>query len=819
MGKKYTFLALLALLALAFLLCLPLAIGQGPPQPIGVTGHMAGVSGSPVAGTYIQFQLTNCQGGNPRILGYTGIAPSTGVFLPDDEGLVSGTIWANDKIDCGGVTDNSRWLVTNIVNNIPQGPPTCYNLLSSPNPFDLDTATPTSPCITATPILPNDATFHNIVVTGLTAGVDGKFTGYFQTYDLNNVWYVDPFSSVDLFAQINAIHAACGQTCIVHVPAKTGCYSVGSGSITFNHATESLIGDGAGAVCITYTGTGTPVTVRFSGSQYAFDAMPQFSGFGLTCTNPAVTTCFDVGNAIGIIVRDALVVGPAGLAYQLSPPPGNTQGLVFDNDFNWQERWNLENLQVSGFGTNWLVKTATGAGTDSYGYGAADIHMNIARGSKGLEIQPGAQLYHMGKLHIQFNAGAGVSAGANPVLIENAGNLSAGDGVIAGEVADSQAWTGAHIPCGGFTFVSGSIHVYSPTGIFPIVADCPDPGTAFPWPWIWGPQGDPAGVALETSPGIAVTNFPVAGNTDLLDVHPTHFGLPSGNTGYSEGMLIRHSDGLATSYQAADVGLPICRMNHNGFMDYTDMRARDCVDGAGNFFPLRAYQLVTTNQFSTTGPVDVVKTGQIRPADGDIVLASGYYLSGTFIVSFAGGTGFGRDQNVILEVGASQFDTTASLVKVLDYSYGSQTVLTNFRIKSVGGANPMQLVATVGNRDGGGSLTVTEYGDVLSSAVLLPGGSVGGNLIATAASPSLAPLTGTTGTITGTALTAACDSGTASVPGAIVGKPVSVSSTTGADIGGAFNIRGSVTSADTVTIYVCGTGTPASLAYNVTVSR
>lgn len=78
-------------------------------------------------------------------------------------------------------------------------------------------------------------------------------------------------------------------------------------------------------------------------------------------------------------------------------------------------------------------------------------------------------------------------------------------------------------------------------------------------------------------------------------------------------------------------------------------------------------------------------------------------------------------------------------------------------------------------------------------------------------------LTGTTGTITGTALTATCDSGTATVTGAVVGSPVSVSTTTGADIGGAFNIRGSVTSANTVTVYVCGTGTPASLAYNVRV--
>lgn len=76
---------------------------------------------------------------------------------------------------------------------------------------------------------------------------------------------------------------------------------------------------------------------------------------------------------------------------------------------------------------------------------------------------------------------------------------------------------------------------------------------------------------------------------------------------------------------------------------------------------------------------------------------------------------------------------------------------------------------------------------------------------------------GTTGTITGTSLSATCDSGTATVEGATAGMPVSVSSTTGADVGGAFYLRGSVTSSNTVTVYVCGIGTPSSLAYNVRV--
>jgi hypothetical protein len=78
-------------------------------------------------------------------------------------------------------------------------------------------------------------------------------------------------------------------------------------------------------------------------------------------------------------------------------------------------------------------------------------------------------------------------------------------------------------------------------------------------------------------------------------------------------------------------------------------------------------------------------------------------------------------------------------------------------------------------------------------------------------------LKGATSTITGTSLTTTCDSGTASVPGAMIGMPVVVSTTDGTDIGGAFNLRASVTAGGTVTVYVCGTGTPPSKAYNVRV--
>lgn len=141
--------------------------------------------------------------------------------------------------------------------------------------------------------------------------------------------------------------------------------------------------------------------------------------------------------------------------------------------------------------------------------------------------------------------------------------------------------------------------------------------------------------------------------------------------------------------------------------------------------------------------------------------------------------------------------TTFAASKVLTVINGSGTGNVTFTGASSGNGNSLVLYpAQTG--------ILTSFGS---------GGWMGGKLSLTGA------LASTTGTITGTALSGTCDSGTASVPGAIGGAPVTVSSTTGADVGAAFNVRASVTSAGTVTVFVCGTGTPASLAYNVTVHQ
>jgi hypothetical protein len=71
--------------------------------------------------------------------------------------------------------------------------------------------------------------------------------------------------------------------------------------------------------------------------------------------------------------------------------------------------------------------------------------------------------------------------------------------------------------------------------------------------------------------------------------------------------------------------------------------------------------------------------------------------------------------------------------------------------------------------------------------------------------------------INGKVLDSSCISGTARVEKAMVGMPVIVSTADGSDLGGRFNVRGSVSKNNIVTVYICGTGTPPSKAYNVRV--
>jgi hypothetical protein len=158
--------------------------------------------------------------------------------------------------------------------------------------------------------------------------------------------------------------------------------------------------------------------------------------------------------------------------------------------------------------------------------------------------------------------------------------------------------------------------------------------------------------------------------------------------------------------------------------------------------------------------------------------------------------------------------TSAAGYYLVDMFYGKDATTDDFIVSTTNTTSPSELFRAFAN--GNGVKTPGAYYN--ANGILLPSAALGNKSANnTGAAYVELVLTGTTGTITGTALTATCDSGTATVTGAVVGHPVAVSSTTGVDVGGAFNVRASVTATGVVTVYVCGTGTPASLAYNVTV--
>ncbi len=114
----------------------------------------------------------------------------------------------------------------------------------------------------------------------------------------------------------------------------------------------------------------------------------------------------------------------------------------------------------------------------------------------------------------------------------------------------------------------------------------------------------------------------------------------------------------------------------------------------------------------------------------------------------------------------------------------------------------------------------TNQGTVESVAATAPLVSSGGTtpILSCPMCVTTPTLSGTTGSIGGAALTAgSCTTGAASVAGAIVGHPVSVSASDGTLPNGLIILSAAVTSSDTVTVQLCATAsvTPAANTYNV----
>lgn len=121
----------------------------------------------------------------------------------------------------------------------------------------------------------------------------------------------------------------------------------------------------------------------------------------------------------------------------------------------------------------------------------------------------------------------------------------------------------------------------------------------------------------------------------------------------------------------------------------------------------------------------------------------------------------------------------------------------------------------VDNSSNSGNFTLLDTNST-TSGFPAPGTSVvkfpaaGGNLYA--------ELAGTTGSIGGGVLTSSCTTGTATVTGAVVGQDATAVRSDGSLLGN-FNEHVNVSSSNTVTVQICGTGTPAAVTYNVFVRQ
>lgn len=529
---------------------------------------------------------------------------------------------------------------------------------------------------------------------------------------VNSVRYVNPASATSLITQVNALFTACGSNCEVHIPphdASGGCYTVTSGTIIMNAPGQSLIGDGMGKVCINYAGTNFLDARLASGTYAAQSTTGAVSGFTLTCSNTAAK-CMSGGSWVGFqwgIDHDLDIVGPGGLFSDT--PIGTSQCLYEQNTFDWYERGSVD-FSCEGVQTWLTLDTPGGSGTQSYEYNQFNLTGSLGLGATAVKLGANAQVEHFRSFHLQFNVN-GNGTGAQPVIFDIGANaiLNGGDGVIVGE-GGTQPYTMAHVRAGGFAQVEGSITTFaSPT----YVIDALGTGS---YPWNWGPAAG-NGLLYSTAGPPVLTHFPLSTSTINFDVHAAHLGSLTANSDYMEGMLQDTTNGFSTPFRAGNSNEYICDANYNSFGNLNSLVARACSDGFGNFWPMRAFQLVGLN-----GPTDTISTKSSVAADGDVILASGVELAaGSFLVTFNGPA---RAQLVQIEIGASQFDTNVMMSIPVNYSFSGQVVLTNFRITESVGGSP-QLIATIGNRNAGTQLTVTAYGDAVFATSLLPGGTPG----------------------------------------------------------------------------------------------
>jgi hypothetical protein len=175
---------------------------------VPISGNLKDIStGAITTGTFVRFELTKCGANVPRVTGTATIVSKVKDFRPSTTGAISGTLYANDEIECGGVTDNSCYDMSVYFNNTRQGTPVPVKVYAPG--FNISSFSPSAECGTAPatpPATPQGYIYQNPVGdqnVSQPAGTRLGVTSLFAT-NLAGIVFVNGTNDAAIQAAIDA---------------------------------------------------------------------------------------------------------------------------------------------------------------------------------------------------------------------------------------------------------------------------------------------------------------------------------------------------------------------------------------------------------------------------------------------------------------------------------------------------------------------------------------------------------------------------------------------------------------------------------------
>lgn len=215
------------------------------------------------------------------------------------------------------------------------------------------------------------------------------------------------------------------------------------------------------------------------------------------------------------------------------------------------------------------------------------------------------------------------------------------------------------------------------------------------------------------------------------------------------------------------------------------------------------------------------------------IVVTGSVISAPTVATAASVTAVSTVANAAAAKSANLSDLASAVTARTNLGLGTAATTASTAYDAAGAASAAQAAAIAASAT---PASVTAVSTVANAALPKAGGTVTGPVIlstVTASTPACydsgktlisctttPQISGTTASIGGASLAAGvCATGAATIVGGTVGHTVSVSTSDGTDIGGAFFYRGVVTNSTTVTVSVCATvasSTPTAKTYTVT---